>query len=1237
MTEKGKTKNEEGKKNALADDGDRDLIKSDLDSTLVVEAAAGTGKTTELVNRIVRVIESGRAEVTEIVSVTFTEKAAGELKLRLREKLEESRSAAAAGSRERQRLDEAVRRLEEAQISTIHGFCADLLRERPVEACVDPLFAVLTEPQAARLYDAAFQTWFQEQLSNPPEGIQRSLRRPSFAGFGHSAASNEDSPVERLRNAGWELIQWRDFEGDWQRPPFDRERRIDALVQRLREFADLSDAPSYQYDAFCLDTRPARQLSEEIARMENVAARDYSRLEGALVDLCRNRQFRQARKGSGKQYRPGVPREDVNRARDELQAELTRFESDANADLAALLREELRGCAKAYEQAKAKAGALDFLDLLLKARNLVRDDAEVRRSFQQRFKRLFVDEFQDTDPLQAEILLLLASDDPTATDWRKVRPIPGKLFIVGDPKQSIYRFRRADVGIYRGVYEMLQAAAAKPVTLRTSFRARPNIQRVINAAFTPAMTGNVQAAQAGYVPLEPFRSDSPEQPSVVVLPAPEPYGKQRIANTSVEESLPDAVGAYVDWLINKSGWKVAERPSHMVESPSYVVSGFSRTAMTERPPVAQGFSRTVAQGFSPAERERLVPIQARHICLLFRRFVSFGEDMTRPYVRALEARGVPHLLVGGRSFHNRGEIETLRAALAAIEWPDDELSVFATLRGALFAIGDEELLEYRDKFKAFHPFRIPTMGGDAETAPVAADPVGRDFSRAVDAVAQGFSPALRPIVDALTLLQRLHRSRNHIPVASTISTLLDATRAHVRFALEHGGEQVLANVLHVAELARRYEADGGISFRGFIEELREQAEDGQAGEAPILEEGSDGVRLMTVHKAKGLEFPVVILADMTAKIRSTSASRYIDSERGACAIRIAGCSPFDLIQHEPDELARDEAEGVRLAYVAATRARDLLVVPAVGDEAREGWIDPLNRAIYPPDEARRQQVAAPGCPAFKSKDSVLMRPNGDPASTNTVAPGLHAFGAGHSVVWWDPRNLDLNAEPPLGIRRSELIVKDVAQRTVEAGLADYTAWRTRTDGAVADGALRSIAAQTVTQWAKISGGPDADPALTLPPVKIVEVLRDPDRPTGIRFGVLVHAVLGTVPLDGDADVIRRVTELQARTLGCTAEEVESAAKVVHTVLALPIFERARKAAQAHRCRRETPIAWRHGDALIEGVIDLAFEEGTRWTLVDFKTDEEFRSAAPYQRQLGLYALAVEQACSAPVEAFLVKI
>ena len=1176
---------------SLSDHSDRELIASALDDTLIVEAAAGTGKTSELVHRMVCVIESDRAKATEIVAVTFTEKAAGELKLRLREALEASRQAATPASKERERLDNALRRLEEMQISTIHGFCADLLRERPVEAGVDPLFTVLTETQAKRLYDTAFQTWLEEQLADPPEGVQRSLRRPGFGG-----SDNDEAPVERLRNAGWALSQWRDFDGEWQRPPFDRPGRVNALVNQLHQFADQSSNPTSRYDGFFLDTQPARQLSEDIRRTEKVTPRDDTRLEGMLIALGQNRDFQRARKGRGEAYGPGVSRTDVCRARDGLQAELSRFEADANADLAALLRDELRACDERYEQAKARAGALDFLDLLLKARTLLRDDDAVRRRFQRRYTHLFIDEFQDTDPLQAELLLLLAADDPAITDWRQVRPVPGKLFVVGDPKQAIYRFRRADVGTYHGAYELLERAGARRVTLRTSFRARPNLQRLVNAAFEPAMAveeapvasgGSRTHDRPGYVPLEPFRPDAPDQPSVVVLPVPEPYGKQRVANVSIDESLPDAVGAFVEWLVNESGWTVAERPSD---------EEFAGTDDLTPPG---------AVGFKPGEPERLVPIQARHICLLFRRFVSFGHDVTRPYVRALEARGIPHLLVGGRSFHNRAEIETLRAALAAIECPHDELSVFATLRGTLFAIGDEELLEYRHHFKQFHPFRIP------EVAP----PIGA------------------PIVEALELLQSLHRARNSVPVAATISRLLEATRAHIRFALEHGGEQVLANVLHVAELARRYEVEGGISFRGFVDELHEQANDGQAGEAPILEEGSDGVRMMTVHKAKGLEFPVVILTDMTAPLRLGAASRYLDPNRNVCAVRLAGCSPFELVEHEDEEHARDEAEGVRLAYVAATRARDLLVVPAVGDEPRGGWIGPLNPVIYPPKERRREQMQAPGCPEFRSKDSVLFRPNGDPASARTVTPGLHVFGDTHAVVWWDPRALHLGAEPPLGLRRSELIVKDVAPRIVNAGLAEYDAWRQGTDAAIAAGAVPSIAAQTVTQWARTAreDGPH------LPPVEIIEVPRDASRPSGRRFGALVHAVLATVAFDADLGVIQHLTAFESRILGATEEETACAAQVVDTVLAQPTLTRAREAAKAHRCRRETPVAWRDGEQLLEGVIDLAFEEADRWTLIDFKTDDEIETEGPYRRQLGLYARAIEAACAKEVVAILMRV
>jgi ATP-dependent exoDNAse (exonuclease V) beta subunit len=178
---------------------------------------------------------------------------------------------------------------------------------------------------------------------------------------------------------------------------------------------------------------------------------------------------------------------------------------------------------------------------------------------------------------------------------------------------------------------------------------------------------------------------------------------------------------------------------------------------------------------------------------------------------------------------------------------------------------------------------------------------------------------LEPIRDALTLLRSLHAQRNHRPVSDTISALIDHTRAHVGFVLRPGGEQALANVLHVSELARQYELDGGMSFRGFVEALREAARAGEAAEAPILEEGSDGVRLMTVHKAKGLEFPVVVLADITARLTPWDATRHVDLERGLCALRIGGWSPKDLNDHKALEIAREQKEGERVAYVAATR------------------------------------------------------------------------------------------------------------------------------------------------------------------------------------------------------------------------------------------------------------------------------------------------------------------------------
>ena len=198
-----------------------------------------------------------------------------------------------------------------AYISTIHGFCAELLRERPVEARVDPLFAVLTEPQAERLFDEAFGGWLQAQLEDPPEGIRRALRRSMWQGFG--TFTREDTPIDRLRRAAWDLTQWRDFTAPWMRPPFDRDSEIDRIIPALHEFAEMSDRPSYAKDPLFLDTAPARHLGQDIALQQSLdegirhAESSVDGWEAALIDLSRDRNFSKARTGRGPGYRQGVP------------------------------------------------------------------------------------------------------------------------------------------------------------------------------------------------------------------------------------------------------------------------------------------------------------------------------------------------------------------------------------------------------------------------------------------------------------------------------------------------------------------------------------------------------------------------------------------------------------------------------------------------------------------------------------------------------------------------------------------------------------------------------------------------------------------------------------------------------------------------------------------------------------------------------------------------------------------
>ena len=1168
-------------KPVLADAVARDRIARDLDATLVVEAAAGTGKTTALVGRIMALLASGKGKLSTIVAVTFTEKAAGEMKLRLRTEIEKAREEI-EDPEVLARLDEALAELEAAHIGTIHGFCADLLRDRPVEARVDPLFEMIAEDEQARLLEECFEPWFEQALRSPAgdlrfEGVRRLLRR-------RSRRRNVSGPRDLLRRATMDLVEWRHFSGEWRREPFDRKGAIDHVIAQIDLFsrhAEHAREKEKQEDWLAKSIMEIFRWRAELSRRELVlGSRDYDGLEAELRTLERERFW--GWKGRGNFFSPGVSRTDVLTERTALKEELSHTLVLADADLAVCLRRELTPLADSYEDLKRRAGRLDFLDLLLRVRDMLHSDRAVRLQLQERFSHLLVDEFQDTDPLQAEILLLLGASDPNESDFSRVIPHPGKLFVVGDPKQSIYRFRRADVTLYEAIKKQLLASGADLVHLTTSFRSVPSIQSVVNAAFERVMRGSADGSQASYVALTAFREEPKGRPTVIALPVPRPYAHYgKIADYIINESFPDAVGAFVDFLINKSGWTITEK----------------------------GSSEEVA-------------IDARHVCLLFKRFQSFGEDVTRPYVRALESRRIPHVLVGGRSFHHREEVTALRNAASAIEWPDDELAVFATLRGPFLALSDAQLLTWRstEGLGALHPFKK-------------IDPAKlTDYTK--------------PVHEALTLLAKLHRGRNRRPISDTLGRLLEATRAHAGIAIWPTGEQALANVLRVLDLARRFESTGATSFRAFVSRLDDDAERGNATEAAVVEEGTEGVRIMTVHRAKGLEFPVVILVDPTAPIALSNPTRYVAAATGndarVAAIPLAGCVPVELFEHREEVLRHDREEAARLVYVAATRARELLVVPVVGDEPTEidedkkNWLDVLRPVIYPAAAQRRDARQAPGTPTFGS-DSTLERPPSARAGTSdSVAPGLHRPSAGdHQVVWWDPRSLELDREHDIGLRQQKILAADDGGVAVDEGGRLHENWAKTRALAIADGSTPQLRVVTVTQKKE-----DASKAPALTVTSDATTADRSARPHGKRFGILVHAVLATVSLTATPEQIAHTTRAQARLIGSSKEEEASAIDAARAALAHPWFERARVATDV---RREAPLSHVQADgALLEGVVDLAFREEESgkgsWTVIDFKTDVELASRrAEYALQVSLYARALSAATGEPAVGALLSV
>jgi ATP-dependent exoDNAse (exonuclease V) beta subunit len=401
----------------------------------------------------------------------------------------------------------------------------------------------------------------------------------------------------------------------------------------------------------------------------------------------------------------------------------------------------------------------------------------------------------------------------------------------------------------------------------------------------------------------------------------------------------------------------------------------------------------------------------------------------------------------------------------------------------------------------------------------------------------------------------------------------------------------------------------------------------------VVEEGSEGVRMMSVHRAKGLEFPVVVLCDPGCSREKRRPSRYVDSARELWASPLAGCAPIELVEHQEEVLRADNAEEVRVTYVAATRARDLLVVPCCGDEPVAGWVDVLHSALYPAAGKHRDAGPAPGCPAF-GEDSVADRPiDAPPDGESSVAPGWHAIGDGH-VVWWDPAVLALDPPPVGGVRQQDLLVLDQELGLDRAGVDDFERWRASRADALARGAAPSFAVTTAT---RLAAGQVAAAVL----VSETGAARS-QRPHGRRFGTLVHAVLADVPFEAGTGEIERLVALHARLVGASEDEIAAAIIAVGAALSHDILRRAAAASKRGRCHRELPLTSRDpAGAFMDGVADLAFAEADgeaeRWTVVDYKTDARPDSNQSYAAQVQIYVRALAAATGRPVTGVLLAV
>ena len=1074
------------------DAADRDLVTSKLDITLFVEAGAGSGKTDSLVKRVANLVLAG-VPMGSIAAITFTEKAASELRHRVRERLENV-AASDADDAQVRLAEAAIADLDLAPVGTLHAFARRVLNEFPIEAQLPPRFDVLDEVQSATAFHERF-TDFLEALLDDIATV-RLVELCQHDGFG------VEKGVRRMADdfqSNWDLVE--DRVSGTPPPRFDDAAARGELAKACAAVATYAAPPG--------DTQ-----EEMIPEFRRIAEHLEAPLPlGELLRLLNqiDSGLKKAGKGNtgGWNRFHGTPdvvlayRSAVSNARELAHEALRRCNEERRLTLGALLRDFTLQSVRDREL----AGELEFHDLLVLARRLVANNPDVRRQLHQRYTHLLLDEFQDTDPIQLELAVRITADpQQQPTDWRLLQPLPGRLTVVGDPKQSIYRFRRADIAQFLRASDQIGAQRA---TLSANFRSASGVIDWVNTTMGELIKfePNVQPA---YVPLMAARVGGHDHGTVTVLGANEHTDLGRAAAEALREREAADVAAIVV------------------------------QALTEKWQVWNGKKLRDCQ---PGDIAILLPSRLSLVALQV----------------ALAARDIPFRAENSSLVYAASEVRSLMLALRAADDETDELAIVSALRSPLFGCSDRHLYEWKvGHGQRWNWHHLPTEDSELFQHPVA---VGLRCLRELETRVKYNTPS--------QLLTWLVNERCVMELALARRDYRDVWR-RVRFVIDH---------------ARAWSEAGGHGVRRYLLWTRLQGDEGRfVAETVLPETDHDAVRIMTIHAAKGLEFPITIVSGTSSKPNSTRGRRVVWPE---ATWTLSDPDDPTYQQFQPIDEQMSDAERVRLLYVACTRAMDHLVVS----------LHRTNKSVD--TSAKILAIAAEGSGHIEFA--------GFEGSLSAPTPPATELAWADEQQWWDTWQQDLAAASrPAAMSATALgnaAVENVAAEKAAAVTADG-------DGAGDD--------------EDDDGGLRKDPVdLDLPPWQRGRY--------GTAVGRAVHAVLQFADLrTGDNIAALAVAQAAAEGVPDFEQTIE---RLARSALAAPIVAEGIE----FQHWRELFVAADIDGTIVEGYIDLLVRHPQRGlVVVDYKTDqvpegpERTTRFARYFTQLAAYGLALQQILGEPV-------